>query len=123
MSSLEAFDNLSSNFSVTGRTWETFQESVEMSSYLVAFVVSDFKTIRKANEMVNVWGRPDIALNGELAEIAAMRMLEFLSQETGHSYTLPKLDLIGIPDFSMGAMENWGLATFRSVIQLYEQFC
>ena len=111
----------SSASSVKGRTWETFQESVEMSSYLVAFVVSDFQTTRKANENMNVWGRPDIALNGELAEIAAMRMLEFLSQETGHNYTLPKLDLIGIPDFSMGAMENWGLATFREYGLFYDR--
>ncbi|XP_076675141.1 uncharacterized protein LOC143372620 isoform X2 [Andrena cerasifolii] len=111
----------SSPSSAKGRTWETFQETVEMPSYLVAFVVSDFKTAGKSNEKVNVWGRPDITLNGELAEIAGIRMLEYLSQETGHNYALPKLDLIGIPDFSMGAMENWGLATFREYGLFYDR--
>lgn len=84
-----------------------------MSPYLVAFVVCDFKTVRDNKGKVNVWGRPNIAANGELAEVAGMRMLELLADETQHDYALQKLDLIGIPDFSMGAMENWGLATFR----------
>lgn len=85
-----------------------------MSSYLVAFAVCDFQSVRNlTNNSVNVWGRPDIAPRGDYAQIAAMRMLTELYLSTGIKYTLPKLDLIGIPDFSMGAMENWGLATFR----------
>ncbi|XP_076637043.1 uncharacterized protein LOC143349583 [Colletes latitarsis] len=106
---------------VSGRVWETFDETPTMSTYLVAFVVSDFKNVRNSYRTVNVWGRPNIAPNGDYAQIAAMRMLEILAVKTNQQYTLPKLDLIGIPDFSMGAMENWGLATFREYGLFYKK--
>lgn len=102
-------------YSKPDRVVDTFDETPLMSTYLIAFVVSDFKSVKETSgkEKVNVWGRPDIVSKGELAEIAAKTILESLYVETGHAYDLPKLDLIGIPDFSMGAMENWGLVTFR----------
>ncbi|XP_076229511.1 aminopeptidase N-like [Nomia melanderi] len=106
---------------VTGRVWETFTETPKMSSYVVAFVVFDFKPVRDAGTKVNVWSRPDMALNGDYAQIAAQRMLEFLEEKTNQSYVLPKLDLVAVPDFSMGAMENWGLATFREYGIHYNQ--
>lgn len=100
-------------YSKPDRVLDTFDETPLMSTYLVAFVVSDFKSVKEISKNLNVWGRPDIASKGELAEIAATTILQNLYIETGHKYHLPKLDLIGIPDFSMGAMENWGLVTFR----------
>ena len=100
-------------YSKADRVVDTFDETPLMSTYLVAFVVSDFKSVKEIGEKVNVWGRPDIVSKGELAETVATTVLESLFMETGHAYDLPKLDLIGIPDFSMGAMENWGLVTFR----------
>ncbi|XP_043263410.1 putative aminopeptidase-2 [Colletes gigas] len=106
---------------VAGRVWETFDETPTMSTYLIAFVVSDFETVRNSYVTVNIWGRPSIAPSGDYAQIAAPRMLEILATKTNQEYTLPKLDLIGIPDFSMGAMENWGLATFREYGLFYNE--
>ncbi|XP_017792513.1 PREDICTED: uncharacterized protein LOC108574433 [Habropoda laboriosa] len=103
------------------RVWETFQETVQMSTYLVAFVVSDFDSQPNAFNHVQVWSRPEITRSGELAAIAAKRMLDILSLDTGHEYLLPKLDLVGIPDFAMGAMENWGLVTFREYGLFYNK--
>ncbi|XP_050580172.1 putative aminopeptidase-2 isoform X1 [Bombus affinis] len=103
------------------RVVETFNETVSMSTYLVAFVVSDFDPMVNAYLNVNIWGRPNIAQKGYLAQIAARRILDYLQMETNHEYTLPKLDLVGIPDFSMGAMENWGLATFREYGLFYDK--
>ncbi|XP_054001864.1 putative aminopeptidase-2 [Hylaeus anthracinus] len=105
---------------VSDRVRESFAETELMSPYLVAFVVCDFKHVRDSYVKVNIWGRPEISANGDYAQVAAMRMLDLLATETGHEYTLPKLDLIGIPDFSMGAMENWGLATFREYGLFYK---
>ncbi|CAK9796737.1 Aminopeptidase N [Anthophora quadrimaculata] len=103
------------------RVWDKFTETVQMSTYSVAFVVSDFEPVRNSYEKVQVWGRPEIAVKGDFAEIAATRFLGYLASETGHEYILPKLDLIGIPDFSMGAMENWGLVTFREYGLFYDK--
>nr|XP_033335060.1 uncharacterized protein LOC117225525 [Megalopta genalis] len=95
------------------RMWETFNESVPMSTYLVAFVVSDFKPVRSEDTNVKVWSAPHMASSGDYAQTAAKRFLEYLHNMTDIEYALPKLDLVAIPDFSQGAMENWGLATFR----------
>ncbi|XP_011706301.1 PREDICTED: uncharacterized protein LOC105461501 [Wasmannia auropunctata] len=94
---------------------DTFYTSnVNMSTYLVAFVVSKFKSTSKPdNEHLNVWGRPEVASHGERARIIGMQVIYELENITDIDFPLPKLDLIGIPDFSNGAMENWGLATFR----------
>lgn len=95
------------------RVWDSFQETVKMSTYMVAFVISDLVPVVNSVESVNVWGRPEIAGKGELARMTALRALDYLYMETGHKYSLPKLDLVGLPDSYVGAMENWGLATFR----------
>jgi len=85
-----------------------------MSTYLVAFVVSEFKSVAKPeNSTLNVWGRPEVVSHGKYAQDIGVELINELQNITGINYTLPKLDLVGIPDFSMGAMENWGLATFR----------
>nr|XP_034185421.1 putative aminopeptidase-2 [Osmia lignaria] len=105
----------------TGRVWDTFKETLNMSSYLIAFVVCDFQKLRTSLQSTNVWGRPEIVAKGELAEIVAPRILQYLFEETEHLFTFPKLDLIGIPDFQMGAMENWGLVTFREYGLFYEK--
>ncbi|CAL7935733.1 unnamed protein product [Xylocopa violacea] len=102
------------------REWDTFNETVEMSTYLVAFVISDFKNVDIESD-IKIWGRPDIALTGDYAQNAATQILYSLPSVTGHKYMLPKLDLVGIPDFSMGAMENWGLVTFREYGLFYEK--
>ena len=50
---------------------------------------------------------------GEFALDVAARAVDFYSEWFGTAYTLPKLDLVAVPDFYIGAMENWGLLTFR----------
>ncbi|XP_076648371.1 putative aminopeptidase-2 isoform X2 [Halictus rubicundus] len=106
---------------VSGRVWETFADTVPMSTYLVAFVVSDFKPVREpGTNSVNVWSTPDMASKSEYAQVIAQDMLEHLHTKTGIKYALPKLDLVSVPDFSAGAMENWGLATFREYAIQYD---
>jgi len=88
---------------------------VNMSPYLVAFVVSEFECADKNSTFLNVWGRPEVVMYGQFAQDTGKSLLKTLGNFTKISYniSMPKLDLVGIPDFEMGAMENWGLATFR----------
>ena len=51
----------------------------------------------------------------------AKRALEYYDEFFGIKYPLPKCDLIAVPDFNMGAMENWGLVTFREVCLLVDE--
>ena len=50
---------------------------------------------------------------GEYALNIAVKAVEFFTEFFGLPYTLPKIDLVAVPDFYIGAMENWGLLTFR----------
>lgn len=104
---------------VADRVWESFAETVPMSTYLVAFVVSDFTSVKDLSTKVNVWSRPSMTSNCNYAQSTAENMLGYLTQKTGIDYALPKLDLVSVPDFSSGAMENWGLATFREYALQY----
>ncbi|EFN87053.1 Aminopeptidase N [Harpegnathos saltator] len=97
-----------------GYEWDIFHTTaVEIPTYLVAFVVSEFKPLLKTADKINVWGRPEVVMNGYFAQETAEKHLEILQNFTDIDYPLPKIDLVGIPDFNMGAMENWGLITFR----------
>ncbi|XP_011870129.1 PREDICTED: uncharacterized protein LOC105563274 [Vollenhovia emeryi] len=103
-------------------TVDTFHTSnVVMSTYLVAFVVSEFESVDDENATLNVWGRPEIVIHGKYAQYIGVEVIDELQNITGINYTLPKLDLVGIPDLSMGAMENWGLVTFREYGLFYNQ--
>ena len=93
-----------------------FEKSVKMSSYLVAFVVSDFECIEahtNNNVSVGVCTVPGRTNLGEYALKTGVKVLEYYQNVYGIDYPLPKLDMIAVPDFSAGAMENWGLVTYR----------
>jgi len=95
-----------------------------MSSYLLAFVLGEIHAINgqtKSGVDVNIWGT--IAQPKESFEFAldsAIRSIEYFEDYFNVPYPLPKADHIALPDFSSGAMENWGLITYReSVLLLY----
>jgi aminopeptidase N len=67
---------------------------------------------------VTVWGTPDQISNLDYAADAAAAILPAYEAALGTAYALPKLDLVAIPDFSAGAMENWGLITYRQTALL-----
>lgn len=88
-----------------------------MSTYLVAMVICDnfeFVSARDTNGVeVRVYSPPGKKATGEFALNVAVKSLPFYANLFGHTFPLPKLDLIAIPDFACGAMENWGLITYR----------
>uniref|UniRef100_A0A336KRZ8 Aminopeptidase N n=2 Tax=Culicoides sonorensis TaxID=179676 RepID=A0A336KRZ8_CULSO len=98
---------------------DIYEESVPMSTYLVAFVICDFKSLTEGN--VSVWARPEAIQSAAYALKIGVKLLEFLETFFNVSYPLPKTDMIALPDFSSGAMENFGLITYRETALLYEE--
>ncbi|XP_076280314.1 endoplasmic reticulum aminopeptidase 1 isoform X2 [Lasioglossum baleicum] len=107
----------------TGLLRDDFQESVDMSTYLVAFVVCDFKRVSeltKRNVSVSVYAAEAMLPQAQYAVNTAARTIDYFESFFGVYYPLPKQDLIAIPDFAAGAMENWGLITYRETSILYD---
>uniref|UniRef100_A0A182J7J6 Aminopeptidase n=1 Tax=Anopheles atroparvus TaxID=41427 RepID=A0A182J7J6_ANOAO len=101
-------------------TETVFDTTPLMSTYLVAFVVSDFKTLSEDSRL-RVFSVEGKVAHTEYALEFLGKSLRSLETFFGHQYQLPKVDLIAIPDFAMGAMENWGLITFRETYLIYEE--
>jgi len=102
----------------------TFEKTPRMSTYLVAFVIGQLESkslTTEENITISchaVPGRLD-ELNYSLK--VAQQTLQFFSHFFNIPYPLKKLDLVALPDFSVGAMENWGLITFRDTYFLYKE--
>lgn len=101
-----------------------FDETVRMSSYLVAFTVCDFKTMSartKDGIHVRVLVPSDQQNQAEYALFSATALLTYFQDFFNITYPLSKLDLMAVPDFAAGAMENWGLITFRTTMILFQE--
>ncbi len=100
----------------------TFETTPIMSSYLLAWVVGDLqkKSGKTKNGVeVNIWSTPAQPLdNLDFSLDIAIRSIEFYNQYFGVDYPLAKSDHVALPDFSSGAMENWGLITYREIALL-----
>ncbi|XP_029798495.1 endoplasmic reticulum aminopeptidase 1 isoform X2 [Suricata suricatta] len=100
-----------------------FDVTVKMSTYLVAFIISDFKSVSKMTKSgikVSVYAVPDKIHQADYALDAAVTLLDFYEDYFSIPYPLPKQDLAAIPDFEVGAMENWGLITYRESLLLFD---
>ena len=99
-----------------------FAKTPKMSTYLLAFVLGDFKRVsKKTKSGVKVSVLATKAQKSELMEFPlsfAVRVLEFYEDFFGQKFPLSKCDHIALPDFSSGAMENWGLITYRETALL-----
>ncbi|XP_015604742.1 aminopeptidase N [Cephus cinctus] len=103
------------------KLWTTFETTPIMSTYLVAFVVSDYGYVSNAEGTFRVWTRKNAINTTAYALTLGESELEYLQNYTMIPFALPKMDQISIPDFSAGAMENWGLVTYRETALLYQE--
>lgn len=100
----------------------TFATTPRMSTYLVAWITGELhrKTaVTKSGVEVNIWATP--AQKPESLDFAldiATRTIDFFNEYFDTPYPLPKSDHVALPDFSSGAMENWGLVTYREIALL-----
>jgi puromycin-sensitive aminopeptidase len=97
-----------------------FAESPIMSTYLLAIMVGEFESVEAQAEgkLVRVWTTPGKKEQGRFALDVSCRLLSFYHNYFGIHYPLPKLDLIAIPDFAAGAMENWGSAATKQRVAI-----
>jgi len=101
-----------------------FDESPVMSSYLLAFCVGDFDYVESKSEhgvLIRVYTPPGKKDMGLFSLQVAKDSLDLYDDLFAVPYPLPKLDMIAIPEFAMGAMENWGLVTYREVDVLIDE--
>ena len=99
-----------------------FPDTPRMSTYLVAFCVGKFHYVEtKSKHGVRI--RSYACINQPLEDLKysadfAAEVLDFYDDAFKTPFPLPKMDLIAIPDFEAGAMENWGLVTYREIAML-----
>uniref|UniRef100_UPI0037E8B858 endoplasmic reticulum aminopeptidase 1b n=1 Tax=Semicossyphus pulcher TaxID=241346 RepID=UPI0037E8B858 len=100
-----------------------FDTTVKMSTYLVAYIVSDFMSVSKTTQhgvKISIYAVPEKIDQTAFALDAAVKLLDFYDDYFDIPYPLPKQDLAAIPDFQSGAMENWGLTTYRETGLLFD---
>uniref|UniRef100_A0A8C6EQZ2 Aminopeptidase n=1 Tax=Marmota marmota marmota TaxID=9994 RepID=A0A8C6EQZ2_MARMA len=100
-----------------------FATTVKMSTYLVAYIVCDFNSVSgttSSGVKVSIYASPDKWNQMHYALQASLKLLDFYEKYFDINYPLPKLDLVAIPDFGPGAMENWGLITYRETSLLFD---
>jgi aminopeptidase N len=109
------------NFSSGGKT-VVFQPTPRMSTYLLAFVIGKFhgKTVKNVHgvEITTYCALNQDVDSVDFANEIAAKSLEFYDNNFGINYPLKKLDQVALPDFEAGAMENWGLVTYRESMLL-----
>lgn len=104
-----------------GKKKFVFETTPYMSTYLLYFGAGKFETYEEQYKNVTIRG---IATTGKAAYTkfavdCAKKSLEFFEAYFNEPYPLNKLDLIAVPDFAAGAMENWGAITFRENLVLF----
>ncbi|KAK7067746.1 hypothetical protein SK128_013768 [Halocaridina rubra] len=105
-----------------GWSWVSYETTVVMSPYLLAFVVSDFAsntTTTSTGLPFGVWARPQKIVNGQYALDKGPDVLEFYETYFNIPYVMPKMDMLAAPLFA-GAMENWGLVIYNEFTLLWD---
>ena len=102
--------------------WDVYQETPNMSTYLLAAVVSHFdfrqSDQQESNVTFRIWSRESVKDQTKLAAVIGPKILSFYEEKFKTKFPLPKQDMIALPDFLTGAMENWGLITYREILLL-----
>lgn len=100
-----------------------FDEIPSIQSYLIAFIVSDFTFVADSSFSVpqRVFAKPQSISSGaaRLAIEVSGKILQEFENYLSFPFGLPKMDQAAMPDFDAGAMENWGLVTYREEYLLF----
>ncbi|PYI30864.1 hypothetical protein BP00DRAFT_345294 [Aspergillus indologenus CBS 114.80] len=107
----------------------SFERTPVMSTYLLAWAVGDFEYVEAMTERkyqgksipVRVYTTRGLKEQARFALECAHRTVDYFSEIFEIEYPLPKADLLAVHEFAMGAMENWGLVTYRTTAVLFEE--
>ncbi|XP_070558838.1 aminopeptidase N-like [Ptychodera flava] len=114
----------------TDGDWATsyYARTVKMSTYLNAVVISEFSHIEdytRDGVLFRVWCRPDMVHTLDYSLMVGTNMTDFYADIIGIPYnlngTFVKMDMVAIPQFAAGAMENWGLVLYREERMLFDE--
>lgn len=108
---------------VRGGVEHAFERTPRMPTYLLYLGVGRLESISTVSRgvRISVLATRGNARRGRFALGLAKRLLAEYERYFGIRYPLPKLDLIAVPDFAAGAMENWGAITFREALLLHDE--
>lgn len=107
-----------------GKKEIAFKDTIKMSTYLVAFIVGELEGGDAAvidGVPLRVWSVPGKQHLTNFARDIGASSLQFFSEYYNRGYPGDKLDLVAIPDFAAGAMENLGAITFRETALLIDE--
>lgn len=107
---------------IKNKTLYKFDKTPVMSTYLIYLGVGEFEYLagKTGKVQIRVVTTKGNKSKGKYSLDLGKKLLTSYEKYFGIKYPLPKLDLIAIPDFAAGAMENWGAITFRETILLYD---
>ncbi|HMT18869.1 MAG TPA: M1 family metallopeptidase [Candidatus Saccharibacteria bacterium] len=107
-----------------GRQLSIFEPTPIMSTYLLAFVVGELRYLEKASKSgvkIRTYATSDQIEHASFALDVAVRAMDFYENYYDIPFPLKKCDFVALPDFASGAMENWGLITFREQTLLVDE--
>ena len=112
-----------------GRTFVSFEKTPVMSTYLLAWAFGDFEyledfTQRKYNGHpipVRVYTTRGLKEQGKWGLEHSHKIVDYFSEIFQIDYPLPKVDVLAVHEFTQGAMENWGLITYRTTAILFDE--
>ncbi len=115
--------NVTSDVNEGSKHVVSFATTPKMSTYLVAFLVGDFQCISGESDgtPIRACSTPEQVQYTKFAVATAEYALHYYNTYFGIKYPLPKMDMIGIPDFEAGAMENFGAITYRESALLLDE--
>ncbi|KAI5295685.1 hypothetical protein KEM52_000557 [Ascosphaera acerosa] len=108
----------------------SFQTTPIMSTYLLAWALGDFEYVEAMTERKYKDGKPipvriyttrGLKDQAQFAVSYAHRTVDYFSEVFDVDYPLPKMDMLAVHEFASGAMENWGLVTYRTTAILFEE--
>lgn len=107
---------------IGNKTIYNFTKTPIVSTYLIYLGVGEFEylTGKVGKIQIRVVTTKGNKSKGKFSLELGKKLLKSYEKYFGIKYPLPKLDLIAVPDFAAGAMENWGAITFRETILLYD---